>query len=601
MVVSTYNYNAFAFKPFNIFFPRQRSRAFYLYPLLMLIKIFDFLLNFYFLFCFSLFFTNYSFILSGLQKKFSYLPEDISNISIQTIVFLGLLIIRWSIDRAGLFNMKFIRLIKRIGSLDDKIILWFIFTVFLTIFVSIGIARHLALSSSGYDLAVTDQALWNTTKGRILFSSLDGNISHLGAHFEPILFFIVPIYVIWPNIIALIIIQSLALGIAIFPLYSIAKSRLNNRILIFAFIISYFLSRSTRGIGLLDFHTDSLIVPLIFFSFYFLITKRTGAALLLFFLMLLCKENVAFIVIGLAIFILIFQKRYKLGIFLLISGISYWIIITNYIMPYFANTQSYPYLTWLPFGETYLENIKAILRNPLLLKECFLNSKKIEFYLRLFGPLGFLSFFSLQHYILFLVPLFTHIIGSIAHPGMQTISSHYPAHTIPFIFIAAIYGAAWIISKSKLKKAPIYLSVYILTTSLLFHGKTDGHKFAKFIRSAKEIHATEIISDLRIIPQEASVCAVNVLVPHLSHRKYIYIWEDIENCKYNTQYIVIHKDFLESTKDSILEITNILGQKGYKNIIQDKYNSLCIFFNPDIDNSLLENEPRKIIPMKRDI
>lgn len=569
-------------------------------------KIIDLFLSLYFLFLISLFFTDYSFILTGLHKQFNFLPEDISNISVQAIIFIFLLFVRWVMHKASFNNIKFIKAVKKIGSLNDKKILILIFIIFLIIFFSIGIARHLALSSSGYDLAVTDQSLWNIIKARALFSSLDGNINHLGAHFEPILFFIVPIYKIWPNIIILILLQSLALGVAIFPLYLIAKSRLNNRILALAFIISYFLSRSARGIGLLDFHTDAFIVPLVFFAFFFFITDRIGPALLLLSLMLLCKENAAFIVMAFGIFLLLFQKRHKLGLFLLIAGISYWIVVTNYVMPHFANTKNYPYLSWLPFGQTYSQNLKAVIDNPYLLKGLFFNPKKIDFYMRLFGPLGFLSFLSPSHYILFLVPLFTHIIGSIHHPGMQTISSHYPAHTLPFIFISAVYGAGWILdslSKNKgffndrPKKVTMYLSIYIMLTSLLFYGKTDGHKFAKFIKSAKEIHAREIISDLRIIPEDASVCAVNRLVPHLSHRKYIYIWKDLGNSKFNTQYIVIHKDFLESPEDNIFDITRILGQKGYKNIIQDKYSPLYIFFNPDIDGSLLENEPRKLIPI----
>jgi len=570
---------------------------------------FDFFLALFFIFIVSLFVTDYSFILSPWHKKYNFPLEDISNLSVQSILLTLLFFLRWAIDKNSFGNIPFIKFIKNLKKLSDKSILISIFVLFVAIFLSIGIARHMALSSSGYDLAVTDQAIWNTTKGDILFSSLDGNINHLGAHFEPILLLITPLYSIWPNVIVLIFLQSFSLGLAIFPLYLIVKHRLNNRIVIFAFIFSYFLSRPVRGIGLLDFHTDSFIVPLIFFSYYFLITKRTVLTLFTLFLMSLCKEDAHFIIVGFALFTCFFQKRYSLGLFLLFAGITGWILVTNLLMPHFANTKSYPYLCWLPFGETYSENLNAVLKKPALLNELFFSREKLIFYVKLFGPLGFLSFLSPKHYILFLIPLLEYIVGDVAHPGVLTISSHYPAHTLPFIFISAIYGLGWLygsfskkkdFQENKLKKMVIVSSIYIMAASLLFHGKTDGHKFAKFLRGAKEIRAQDIISYLRVIPDEASVCATNNLVPHLSHRKYIAMWKGVQNCNYLTEYIVIHKDSLD-TRERIPEILEVLNQKGYKEVFSDKNKSFYIFFNPDFDIALLDKEPRRLIPMKREV
>jgi len=564
--------------------------------------IFDFFLNLYFIFFIGLFFTDYSFLFSFLHNKFNFSFTDISNISAQAPIFSMLLLIRWFMNKDSFLNIKFIKVVKNIGNLKDRTILLTIFSIFIFIFLSIGISRHLALSSSGIDLAVSDQSVWNTVKGNILFSSLDGNINHLGAHFEPILFLIAPLYMIWPNISVLIILQALALGIAIFPLYLIAKERLNSRILIFAFVFAYFLSRAVRGVGFLDFHTDSFLVPLIFSSFYFLVTKRTGWALFSLFAMLLCKEDVTFLVSAFGIFLIFTQRRYKFGIFLLLVGISGWLVITKSVMPYFAKSQNYPYLAWLPFGSTYQENIRAVLANPLLLKGLFFGEGKIDFYLRLFGPLGFISFLSPAHYILFLIPLLEQIVGSIGHPGMQTITAHYPAHTVPFIFIAAIYGAGWLVDRLTKRgfakrKVTIILSIYIIFISLLFFGKSDGHKFVKFLRGAREIRSKEIRSYLCLIPESASVCAANNLIPHLSHRKYIYMWNGLNGFKYNTEYIVLYKDLLGQGSDDLPKILDILSQKGYKNAFSDKEQAFYILFNPKFDRAILEKQPAKIIPM----
>lgn len=568
------------------------------------IAIYDFFLNLYILFFLALFISDFSFLFSALQRNFSISVKDISNISTQVPGLIILLLIRWFLDKTNFANAGFIKLIKRIGRFGDRKILFFIFFIFILIFASIGIARHMAFSSSGCDLAVSDQAIWNTMKGNILFCSLDGNINHLGAHFDPVLFLIVPLYAIWPNVIILILLQAIALGLAIFPLYLIAKNQLNSRILVFAFIFAYFISRSVRGIGLLDFHTDSFLVPLSFWAFYFLIKGRIIQFLVSLFVMLLCKENAAFLIAGFGIFCF-FQKKYRLGALLLLFGIAAWFILTGWVMPYFANTKDYPYLCWLPFGSTYSQNLTAVLKNPALLKGLFLSPGKINFYFKLFGPLGFLSFLSPKHCILFLVPLTVQVVASVGHPGMETISSHYPAHTMPFIFISAIYGAGWLIERmsknkeNRHKKITYFLAGYITLTSLLFYGKTDGHKFAKFIKGAKDIHSLQVISSLNMIPKDASVCAVNNLVPHLSHRKYIYMWKGLKSCKYITEFIVLHKDLLDPVYNgSIADIVTALECKGYKKVFFDQYGSLYIFFNPNFDKSILEKQSQKLIPIE---
>ena len=566
------------------------------------IRIYDFCLNIYCLFCATLFFTNYSF----LFKLFNLPSKEISNIATQLPTLAILFLIRWFMGKESFPRIKVISLVNKAGSFEDKKILLCVFFVFSVVFVSIGILRYLSFCSSGWDFGGLVQAVWNTTKGDILFSSVDGNINRLGTHFEPILFLLTPFYMLWPNPLFFVIIQSLVLAVAIFPLYLIAKHRLNSRILIFAFVFAYVLSRAVRGIGLLDFHTDSFLVPLSFFTFYSLVTKRNLFMALGILLMLMCKENASFVVIAFGLFAALTLRRYKLGFFLLLLGISSWIIETNFIMPYFARTEKYPYLCWLPFGGTYQENIRAVLKNPLLLMNLVFGNNKLEFYFKLFGPLGFLSFLSPAHYVLFLIPLTTQVVGSVWHPGMQTISSHYPAHTIPFIFIAAIYGVGYLaelvsrrLYRDKDKKEHIYtvMSIYIIFFSLAFYGKTDGHKLAKFITSVRAVRTPDIIRGLEMIPKDASVTAVNTLVTPLAHRKYIYLWEGPDNFKHISEYVVLHKDMLKSSEniDFILED---FKNRGYTVFFQDRSGKLYILFNPNADKSILEKQPKKFFPLE---
>lgn len=559
----------------------------------ILVNLLDWFLSAYFFFLAALFITDFSFIFKG----------GVSNFSVQAMIFLFILGARRFLDKGSFGGSLLVRLLKRIYSCPDSRILWFLSLALVFIFSYIGIMRHFAFSSGGIDMGVTDQALWNTVKGRALFSSLDGNINHLGAHFEPVLFLIAPLYFVWPSIMILILLQALALGLAVFPLYLIARQRINNRFLVFAFIGAYFLSRPLRGVGLLDFHTDAFLIALSFTSYYLLITRRNLWAVISMLLMLCCKESAAVLVFAYGIFTITYLKRYSLGAFLLALAISWWLVATELVIPHFANTTAYPYLKWLPFGATYADNLSAVAKNPMLLFNLLFSQEKMGFYSKLFLPLGLLSFLSPGHYVLFLLPLAAQVAGSLNHGGMITLTSHYPSHTLPFIFISAIYGAGRLVdfvknkfpAEGREKRVSLCLAGVILLFSLLFFGKSDGHKLSKFIRSAGELRSSKIRGVLKSIPESASVSAVHRIVPHLAHRQYIYIWENSPDTRYLSEYVVLHRRLIEGDKEGLDRIIADLNKKGFKETYSDKYNGLFIFFNPLYKKELLENRQGRII------
>lgn len=549
----------------------------------ILANLLDQVLLVYFVFLLGSFVTDYAFIFK----------EGISNISVQSMIFVFLLGLRWCLDKASFGSSWLIKLLKRVSKLGDVKLLWFLSLALAFIFLYIGMIRHFAFSSAGIDMGATDQVLWNTVKGSFLFSSIDGNINHLGAHFEPVLLLIAPLYFIWPNIIILIFLQALALGLAVFPLYLIARERLKSRLLIFAFILAYFLSRPLRGVGLLDFHNDVFLIPLSFTTYYLLITRRNLWAVVAMLLMLCCKESAAILVFAYGIFTITFLKRYRLGTFLLVLAISWWFLATELVMPRFANTQAYPYLKWLPFGPTYGDNLLAVAKDPMLLVKLLFSPQKLEFYLKLFLPLGLLSFLSPGHYVLFLLPLASQVVGSVNHGGMMTLTSHYPAHTLPFIFISAVYGAARVVNRRG-KGASVYLAAMIIFFSLIFFGKSDGYKLSKFIRTAGQLHSSEVRRALKMIPEGASVCAAHRIAPHLTHRKYIYIWENSPDMRYLTEYVVLHRRLIEADKEEFDRFIIELREKGFKEAYTDEYNDLFIFFNPVYKKESLENRQGRI-------
>jgi uncharacterized membrane protein len=66
---------------------------------------------------------------------------------------------------------------------------------FATLFGTMAILRHNAFHSSGYDLGIFDQVIWNSAHGRLFENSIMADSpSFLGHHFSPLLLVLVPLY-----------------------------------------------------------------------------------------------------------------------------------------------------------------------------------------------------------------------------------------------------------------------------------------------------------------------------------------------------------------------------------------------------------------------
>jgi uncharacterized membrane protein len=447
-----------------------------------------------------------------------------------------------------------------------------------------------------WDMGIFDQALWNTLKGDILFSSIRGNINLLGDHFEPILLLILPLYALWPHVVTLIIIQSVALASCVFMIYLIAREKIASRALIFALLISFLLSKTVRGVGLSDFHPECFMPILSFVAFYALLKNKFPWLILSIFLLLLCKETATLIVIGLGLYSFFSLKKVKIGIYLLSIGIFSWVAETKFIIPVFNTFSSYLFNVRMPFGETYKENMQFVFSHPFAFLNFIFMPKKLFYLFKLLGSASFLPLFAPSTYLLIMVPLLTVMLASEKLWGYYLLSSHYVGHIIAPLYIAAIYGTGRILKflqqKAVAKNTNITgFAAVVIILSLLSYGKTDAYKFRRYVEGISKYHSFERLSALSMIPSTASVCASSNLIPHLSHRKYIYDWDPESDLSLMTDYLVIDLNFLDYLKDNprdkINDFLREAQRQGYKAVLLRPDLSLFIYFKPNNDNSPL--------------
>ncbi|MDI6751240.1 MAG: DUF2079 domain-containing protein [bacterium] len=108
--------------------------------------------------------------------------------SIWKVFFLIFLISTFAFLLSSLLNLN-----KDIPKSISLILLFFITGIYIAVYSYLSIIQYNGLFTGHFDLAIFDQAIWNTIHGRILDTTmLDYNF--LGAHMSPILILLAPFY-----------------------------------------------------------------------------------------------------------------------------------------------------------------------------------------------------------------------------------------------------------------------------------------------------------------------------------------------------------------------------------------------------------------------
>ena len=267
--------------------------------------------------------------------------------------------------------------------------LWIIITTYGGIFGAMSILRYLSIHTCIFDFGIFDHAIWNIAK--------KNDFKYLAfGHFSPILVVYSLFYKVYSSGIILLILQTLTVTLSAVPLYYIARDKLRNNYYALLIVIIYFLYSPVQYNNLFDFHTDHLLILLMFLAFYFLEKKNPLAFILVCLPALFLKEPLILSVAMMGLYAMISHKMYKSGSFVLVGSLIFFFIGTGIIVPWVGGAPygggfegSFSYL-----GKDIFQIIKSLIFHPgVIIKEA-ISVWKMGYIIFLFLPLLFIPFFS---------------------------------------------------------------------------------------------------------------------------------------------------------------------------------------------------------------
>jgi uncharacterized membrane protein len=360
---------------------------------------------------------------------------------------------------------------------------------FAALFGTLAVLRHRAFESGRFDLGNMTQAVWSTANGDVLsVTDVHGEqISRLGAHFDPILAALAPLWWLWPSPELLLVLQAAALAAGSVPLYLLARRHVAARPAA-ALAVAYLLFPPVQWLTVSDFHPVALACPLLLAAWLFLDRRRLVPFALFAAAAIATKEHVGLAVAGLGIWYALRHRAWTRGptIAAVAGGVA--LLAALVVVPHFA-----------PAGSSAFESRYD---SPSL------DGRDLGYVARLLLSLA-------------LVPLAAPVALAAALPelGLNVLSStvtqtsvrtHYAATIAPTLLVASVFGV------ERLGARAAYAVVVAAAVSTVALG--PGGR----VTIEADEHDAAARAAVALVPPDAAVSATNSLGAHLSERERIF-------------------------------------------------------------------------------
>ncbi len=353
---------------------------------------------------------------------------------------------------------------------------YFAFIVMLGAFVcaltAIQLHRFNLLGAQAFDLGIFQQGVWLLAHGYAPFVTVRG--WHLFAdHFSPILYLFVPFYRLYPHPLWLFLGQTLALALGALPLYRLSLRHTKSHKIATLIAIGYLLHPAIGTMLFFDFHLILLSVPFVLWAMDALDAERPFPFFIACALALLCREDIAVSVACLSLYGLLVQRKQWAGAMGVVSVA--WFLFATKTMALFA-----------------------------------------------FFPLfsGSFTLFALPNYA---------VLALSDWRAMRELGFQHAALIAPWLATSVPLAFRRLLASVRESDRGQWQKVLALTFGLClavsfsrFVPHTYKHFFSLTMPSEKAQRIRSFLA--QTIPPDASVSAPSQFVPHLAHRRAIYLF-----------------------------------------------------------------------------
>ncbi len=469
-----------------------------------------------------------------------------------------------------------------------QLLLWLFILAYIAYFSYYTVLRYQTLYASYFDLGIMHQTVFNTYRAMTTgdwsrFLELtdpfgQGQIKRMAIHNDILLAPLALFYFLYSSPATLLVIQAIVLGLGAWFVFKIAQHVLKKlkqvELISLLFAVSYLLYPPLERANMYEFHAVTLATTFLLAMFYLWLKKRYIWSFIFLALSAISKEEIGMMTFFFGGFILwnllrghlTGKKELFFSLSVMIISLGWFILSIFYIIPTFRGGIHFALSYYSDFGDTPAKVLFGVVTNPQTIIRYVADQSAINYLVSLLGPLGFLSFLSPLRLLIALPELAINLLSN--NPSLRNIYFQYSSGITPFVFISAIYGAAFLTNKFKWQKN--YLVGIICTWLIVFilffayrEGPLPGAKKQEihpFLYPQKErAVAARLAYFLR--NESIKVSTTGHLAPLFTSRRYFY---NFSQFYYLADYVVIQP----------YEVYNSLDRKSlipaYRQLQKDK-------------------------------
>jgi uncharacterized membrane protein len=416
----------------------------------MHIKTFAITTIFYFQFCLVIIFAIVL-LLGGFT-----LPLFHKNIPFHSVDVFGILILISIAINKYVLNVPSNYIEKSISSLVYKISkpptlkLGVAISIMIIIFFILHSLKHLSFHTHFYDVAFIQQPLFHAFDNPFLKCDVCLKNSYLAEHNSFTFFLLAPITTLLNSNYLIFMIECLVIAFPIYLLIKHGPLKEKNHLFIFSLLI-ILSSRALRQSLTWDFREDHLSFMFLTFTILCWHQKRIMFFFLSAILAMGCKENVAFITLGIGAACSLESylnnniKQIKYGIILSIISIIYVLFLFKIFIPFMLGDQQKEQVLLMRFGQygkTPIEIIKNIFITPAywwdLIRNHLFTPDRIKYIFILTFPFLLIGL----HSFVWLIPISMGLAMNLLHEQstQRMMMFHYDLIILPFLFYMALDG-----------------------------------------------------------------------------------------------------------------------------------------------------------------
>ncbi|MGI8974498.1 MAG: DUF2079 domain-containing protein [Gaiella sp.] len=395
-------------------------------------------------------------------------------------------------------------------------------------FGALAVLQHRAFWTGRFDVGNLVQAVWSTARGDPLsVTGLRGDqFLRLGAHVDPVVALLAPLWWVWPDASLLLVLQACAVALGAVPVYLLAERALGSAYAGTGFALAYLLYPPTQWLVLDDFHPVAFATPLLLLAFVLLDRDRLLAFALIAGLACLTKEQVGLTVAAMGLVYAVRRGRRLAGLAIAFGGTLVSLVAITVVVPHFALGDGSPFSgRYRGVGGSLGGIAETMAAEPGTIVAAATQSRDLTYVAELVLPLLGVPLLSPLTALVALPEIALNVLSDA--PTQTSVHFHYTATVIPALFAAAILGAARLRRGLGSRLVP-----RLLVVSATLAGVALGPlplwrhvPFGSELGTREHVvtrHARAARRAIALVPPGAPVSATNTIGAHLSERHRIF-------------------------------------------------------------------------------